>query len=955
MKVILLISKLFVLLVLLLAISCQSELKLKWPEITSQNKPWTRWWWMGNAVDTFNLTRALEEYARAGLGGVEITPIYGVKGYEQGFIEYLSPEWIDMLMHTLNEAERLDIGVDMATGTGWPFGGPWITSKEACKYMAYRVYEVSGGERLTEMIKYIQAPINRSIGKKVELSALKKPLSANDSLQQIAFEQIRFEEELPLVLLMAYKESGESIELTDQVNKEGMLDWIAPEGQWKLYVVFQGLHGKIVERAAPGGEGDIIDHFSEAALQRYLARFDEAFEGKDISSLRGFFNDSYEVDDAQGEADFTPDLFDEFEKRRGYDLREHLPALFGQDTLDKKHIRVLDDYRITISELLHEKFTIPWNEWAESKGAMVRNQAHGSPANILDLYASVDIPETEGEDLLRIKFASSAGNVTGKELVSCEAATWLNEHFQSTLAEVKTNVDRYFLVGVNHIFYHGTTYSPEGAEWPGWMFYASVHFAPSNSFWNDFPALNHYVARCQSLLQEGKPDNDILLYFPFHDRISVPGRSLLQHFSGGGPRNQRTNFRALAEELINLGYSLDYISDDQIEELSIDETSLVTRGGGSYKTLLIPDCNYIPLETYKKLMYLAENGATILFHENIPADIPGYAGYYEKKSIYNALISNLDFKESKVNGIKKAELGKGIFLIASDPKQMLTEAGVQREEMVDFGLKYIRRKSEDGTAYFIANWSNERFEGYIPLNHTGKSVAIFNPNTDQFGLAQTKTSESGTKLVYIQLESGETYFLRTYINKISEEIYPYYQTNGDGIVLDGNWELSFISGGPVLPATQPLKSLSYWTNLEGEEFKSFSGTARYSYIFKKPAGNQSEWLLNLGIVNESASVYLNREKLATLFSFPFQTIITSDQLAENNNTLEIDVSNLMANRIIFMERNGMEYRNFYNVNFPARRAENRGKDGLFTAINWDPLLSGLQGPVTLTPVKLIEF
>ena len=135
--------------------------------------------------------------------------------------------------------------------------------------------------------------------------------------------------------------------------------------------------------------------------------------------------------------------------------------------------------------------------------------------------------------MLRIKFASSAGNVSGKQLISCEASTWLDEHFQASLAEVKTNVDRYFLGGINHIVYHGTTYSPKDADWPGWMFYASVHFAPTNSFWSDFSALNQYVTRCQSLLQRSKPDNDILLYFPFHDRISVPGRSLLQHFSGG--------------------------------------------------------------------------------------------------------------------------------------------------------------------------------------------------------------------------------------------------------------------------------------------------------------------------------------------------------------------------------------------------------------------------------------
>src|SRR5690606_23085909 len=150
---------------------------------------------------------------------------------------------------------------------------------------------------------------------------------------------------------------------------------------------------------------------------KYLRPFDRAFRGHDIRPLRAFFNDSYEVDDASGEADWTPDFFGQFRRRRGYDLREHLPALFGKDSADK-NARVLCDYRETISELLLETFTREWHKWAHEKRAIVRNQAHGSPGNLLDLYAASDIPETEGTDLLRIKMASSAAHVSGKPLTA---------------------------------------------------------------------------------------------------------------------------------------------------------------------------------------------------------------------------------------------------------------------------------------------------------------------------------------------------------------------------------------------------------------------------------------------------------------------------------------------------------------------------------------------------------
>ena len=118
----------------------------------------------------------------------------------------------------------------------------------------------------------------------------------------------------------------------------------------------------------------------------------------------------------------------------------------------------------------------------------------------------------------------------GKPLASSETATWLNEHFQSSLGDVKQAVDKYFIGGVNHVFWHGTNYSPQNEPWPGWLFYAAVHFTPANPFWKDFSTLNNYVARCQSFLQKGKPDNDVLLYFPFNDRIAEMGRDLLLHF-----------------------------------------------------------------------------------------------------------------------------------------------------------------------------------------------------------------------------------------------------------------------------------------------------------------------------------------------------------------------------------------------------------------------------------------
>src|SRR5947209_7608502 len=115
------------------------------PAFPCEAKPWCYWWWMGSAVDPENIRHELQRYHDAGLGGVHVIPIYGVKGYEQQYIDYLSPKWMAMLKVTVEEAARLDMGVDMTLGSGWCFGGPQIEPEEACLRPAVKVTVVAAG------------------------------------------------------------------------------------------------------------------------------------------------------------------------------------------------------------------------------------------------------------------------------------------------------------------------------------------------------------------------------------------------------------------------------------------------------------------------------------------------------------------------------------------------------------------------------------------------------------------------------------------------------------------------------------------------------------------------------------------------------------------------------------------------------------------------------------------
>lgn len=924
---------------------CQQAQTVSWPDKNNETQPWTRWWWHGSTVNPNDLTANMEELKNAGFGGVEITPIYDVKGYEDQVISFQSAEWMDVFAHTLKEGQRLGLGIDLANASGWPFGGPWIQAEDACKNVQFKLYTLKGGQKLKEKISFLQEPIVRAVGHRVDISEVKFPISSNTNLQELALDQIRFKTELPLQAIIAYNNSGVTLDLTAKILPDGTLDWQAPEGDWKLYAVFQGWHGKMVERAGKGGEGNVIDHFSDAAAKNFLKVFDDESKGMDLSGLRAFFNDSYEVDDAQGESNWTPLFFNEFQNRRGYDLKQYLPALFGNDS-EEMNSRVLCDFRETISDLLLDNFTKVWADWAKTHGAIIRNQAHGSPANILDLYEASDIPETEGTDPMRLKMATSAGHVSGKPLIACEAATWLDEHFLSNLSAIKQNVDRYLAHGVNHIVYHGTPYSPKAEEWPGWMFYASVHFAPTNPWWNDLKTINQYVTNCQSFMQHSKPANDILLYFPIYNSWSEKGRSMLMHF--GGSRESLT--KELSEMLLAKGYTFDYISDKQIQKLTV-ENKQIKAPGANYKTILVPDCKYIPLETMQQLMRLSKSGANILFQNKLPVDVPGLANLNDRQKEYETLIKSIHFEDKESLSI--AELGDGKMLRSAQIEKLLAGVQVLPEEMAVLGLWFNRVNRTEGTCYFITNWSDKKIDQWITIQSSGKQAAWFNPMNNNIGKAKIEKQNNQQSTVYLQINPGETLILQWYPSEINLTAYPLWLISGEKNVLQGEWDISFVNGGPTIPESYKSIELQSWTK-KSIELSKFSGTASYKTSFVKPTGNAPAYLLNLGKVCESAVVYLNGEKSATLTGPVFQLTIDSNLLKETNE-LEIQVTNLMANRIIDLDKRGVNYKKFYNINFAARKRENMDKDGIFTAINWEPLESGLIGPVSFIPLEVLTI
>ncbi len=910
----------------------QNTLATQWPKVSSETKPWTRWWWLGSDVNKEGLTYNLAEMSKAGLGGVEITPIYGVQGREMHYLNYLSPEWMSMLSYTESEAKRLGMKVDMNNGTGWPFGGPDVSVEDAATKAIFQEYNLKAGKKLRQKI-----------------------VVEDEKQKDFAF----------LSKVMGYTNNGTAIDLSDKVSADGTLNWTAPSNtDAHIIALFVGKTRQQVKRAAPGGKGYVLNHFDKDAVERYLGKFSKAFSDNKTSFPNAFFNDSYEVYGAN----WTPDLLEQFENRRGYKLQDYFRELLMGGNCELS-TRVICDYRETIGDILKEHFTIPWTEWAHKNGSTTRNQAHGSPANLIDLYAAVDIPECESfgisdfdipglrkdhikkkndGDPTTLKYASSAAHIAGKKITSSETFTWLTEHFRTSLSQCKPEIDQMFTSGVNHVYFHGSTYSPKNATWPGWKFYASVDMSPTNTIWKDAPAFFSYITRVQSFLQDGKPSNDFLLYLPIYDIWEGQKGEFYTAFSIHGMRERLPNFCESVESIMNLGYDLDYISDSFIESTMVENGLLKTEGGAHYKALILPATKLIPLSTMQKVNQLIELGATVIFAENYPADVPGLENLELRRATFNTEIEKLP----KVNSFKNAlslKLGKGQIITGSNFKEMLGLTDANSEAFTtDFGGQLIRRSNNTGYHYFMTMLKNNSINTWVPIGVEAKSAMFFCPMTGKSGKAATRNHNGKTE-VYMQLSPGESIILKTFNNiDVEANDWIYLASVANTIDINKNWKLKFIDSEPAIGEEFSLNELGSWTLLNNDSLKINKGTGLYSTTFNIKLKDDKEYILCLGDVRESAKVIINGEIADTLFAVPFKTNI-SELLKDGENSIEIEVTNLPANLISDYDKRGLNWRIFHEINFVSITYQKT----LFDI--WETMPSGLLGSVHINETDKLKL
>ncbi|TWH20699.1 alpha-L-rhamnosidase-like protein [Prauserella rugosa] len=919
---------------------------LRWPAADRETRPWTRWWWLGSAVTEDGLAHELDQLADHGFGGVEIQPIYEAQGQEDRIRRYLSREWFIALDTTLRHAADRDLGVDLTSGSGWTFGGPWIDVEQSAGRALVEHWELRGGQRLDDPVKTIHPPHPDLVDEeKLSRPDLRPPMAPIPEPELAA-------------LVAREVDSGDTVDLTDRVDGDRRLDWTAPPGRWRLTGVFSGWVLKRVERAGPGGKGLMADYFDASAIRRHLDHFGDAIGGR--RGIRALFHDSFELE----ATDWTPAALDQFARLRGYELTPHLPELFDQQAESDTRTRVLSDVRETFSDLFLECFARPFTEFSGDRNWLTRNQAHGSPANLLDVYGAADIPETEytGGEIIPVpglrhgaeprppvplvwRMASSAAHLYGRKLVGAETITWRDEHYHVSLSQAKPAVDILFAAGINHIVFHGTTYSPQDAPWPGVNFYAATQVRPANPWWRYVSELTEYITRCQSILQHGRHGNDVLVYWPQHDVWATPTGGGMQeqdgelapdyHWEGSGWMYPHPSG---ADEVVGglerRGWQFDWASDRQLAEFRGSHSG-VSNGQSRYAAVVVPGAELMPVDTLAKLVEFAAAGATVVFVGSLPSDVPGLAKLEERRRTLRDLTGRLTGAAG--GGTQRVGSGRVVVTGRDGVDEALAAAGAVREPLADTGLHVLRRYHDEGADYFVANLTDGPVEGWHPVGTPASSVAALDPLRDERGSAPHR-HRGGESQVHVSLAPGESVVLRALERqRISAPEYRTLTPTGRRHDVRGGWKVEFLDGGPEVPGPRTIDELVSWTELGAAE-AAFSGTARYTATFRlAPEEAGREWALDLGTVRETARVTVNGAELGVAWAIPFRLPL-DDALRPGDNVLEIEVTNLAANRVRAMARNGTLPDNYYMSWRTTPPAE------------WDVQPSGLLGPVRLVEV-----
>jgi hypothetical protein len=893
------------------------------PDIVEQRRLFTnppddcrimmRWWWFGPAVTRTELEREMKLMKEGGIGGFEVQPVYPVALDDPAAgirnIPFLSDEFLDALRFTSDKARELGLRMDLTLGSGWPYGGA-------------------------------QVPIRDAAGK-LRIVRLRIPEGA----RRLALPDIAMGEKLLAVFLCRMREqsiAGEEIrELTE--IKDGAVTLPAGlKGAHEALVFISSRTGMMVKRPAVGAEGFVLNHYDRSSVERYLTNVGERL----IQALRpnlphAIFCDSLEV----YESDWTGNFLEEFRKRRGYDLKPHLPALAFDLGPQTPALRC--DWGRTLTELFNENFMMPVHEWSQKNGTLFRVQCYGIPPATIASNAHADISEGEGSQWKMVspsRWASSANHLFGRTVTTSETWTWLHSPvFRAAPLDMKAEANLHFLQGVNQLIGHGWPYSPETAEYPGWRFYAAGVFSEKNPWWIVMPEAARYLQRCSFLLRQGAPANDIAFYLPVSDAYAgfSPGYANLI---------ERVRLRVgspAVGAVLDAGFNLDFFDDDVLRKTGKIENGTLALGSNRYRAVVLPNVERIPLDTYRTLAAFVRSGGRLIASRRRPAIAPGLAAADSESAGIRRISRDLFSSYPALSRFIEDEKNH----LAAALRDMLSADVEFAPEAPEIG--FVHRKTGDAEIYFLANTSNTRQIANASFRITGLEAEWWDPMSGQIYPAATSTDRKGRTSVELELEPYEGRFL-VFAKHAALERVVVEASEAASLDISTGWRVTFGSTG----ISGSMEHLSSW--IDDAATRYFSGVASYEKTLSLPQSMlKTGMVLRLdfgegkplagtsgrstgmrarfeGPVREAAAVYVNGQRTGSVWCPPY-TVEVTGFMKGGDNRIRILVANTAVNH--------MAGRSLPDYGLLNRRYGKRFDPQDMDKIQ--PIRSGLLGPIRL--------
>ncbi|MBR5354077.1 MAG: glycoside hydrolase family 2 [Bacteroidales bacterium] len=605
-------------------------------------RPFVRWWWNGDKVDTLELKRELHLLHEAGIGGVEINPIeFPSKRCESlgiPSLTWLGDEWLEALGSTLREAKRLGMQCDLLVGSGWPFGMETLPMEYRAQVMLTYAIPVDLSERKTFTITRQQ--IFDAVDPKVTepnpdrqfelVDLFIVPDSITDIRQMIKLvlpgDSVTMKIENSKLIIANYPDAETNAKFSILNSQFQILNsqFPIPDSQFYMYALVRCTSFASVINGAPGASGPILDHMNRQAVLHYLNHMSSTLQrrlGPMKNWLRAYFVDSMELEGSN----WTDDFAEEFRRRNGYDLMPWLPfVLFptgrlGEVTsydygahkspeMERKIQMARLHFERTKAQLLHERFTTVFADWCRGQGVKSRGQAYGRGFFPLLSSTAYDIPEGEswttnylrhriGEEMpdsdyrrgraytMINKYVSSAAHHNGRRLVSAEEMTNTYRMFETTLELLKLGSDMSAISGITHSVWHGFNYSPPQAGFPGWVQYGS-YLNEQNTWWPYFHLLNEYRSRMSAILQNADMQTDIAILLPVDSLWAQYGVQTepFPNYPKGSPYDIPF---LLWEAVHKNGGNCDFVTPSQLDTATVRDGKLIV-GKRAYSTLLVP-------------------------------------------------------------------------------------------------------------------------------------------------------------------------------------------------------------------------------------------------------------------------------------------------------------------------------------------------------------------------------